>query len=117
MRAGELDRLITLRRKARSIDDAGTVTETWTDLATIRAALLPPAPVNAAAAPTTLASAERDESFGFQDVEILTFRVRWRDYQLTGSDRVTYSGGAYQVVGVTEIGRRVGLDIRCRRIT
>jgi head-tail adaptor len=117
MRAGDLDRTITLQRRTVATNDAGTQTETWTDLATVRAQLLPTEPPTSPAAPKKVATTESDQSFGFQDVAILVFRVRWRDYGLTGSDRVTYSGEPYQVIGTTEIGRRVGLDIRVRRLS
>jgi head-tail adaptor len=115
--AGAMDRRITLQRKTETVSDAGTVTETWADLATIWAQLLPPAPIVAAAAPTTFGTTERDEAFGFEDMAILVFRVRWQDFDLTGDDRVTYAGDAYQVIGATEIGRRVGLDIRVKRLS
>ena len=97
------------------MSDAGTVTETWADLAIgIRAQLLSPGVVTAAA-PRRFAEVEFDEAYGAADETVLDFRVRFI-HGLTTADRVSYSGNAYKITGLTEIGRRRGLEIRCRLV-
>ena len=116
MRAGRLDRTLSLQRLTTSVDSAGTVTSTWADFATgIRAELLPPSIVSDAKASRLVESAETDFIFGRTDETILTFRVRYLA-GVTVADRVVYEGNNLMITGATELGRRRGLDIRCRSI-
>lgn len=106
MRAGRLDRKVTVeRRTADTSDPYGTVLYTWAPLVTLRAELIEP----------------RVEEFlrGDQGTTIEAHRVfRTRYYDgLTTADRVLYLGELHDVVAVKEIGRKRGLELRCVRRT
>jgi SPP1 family predicted phage head-tail adaptor len=103
MRAGKLDRRITIQRATETRDGFNNVTLTW------------PGTVIA----TVWASKEdvRDsERFSSQEVgaEITTrFQIRWSSdvENVNPKDRVVYDGRPYDIVAVKEIGRREGLEI------
>ncbi len=101
MRAGALDRLLTLRRRMVQADALGEEVETFADLATVRASK------------TDISDAEkvRAQQVG---AEITTrFQIRWSVNwsDLNPKDRVTCDLREYEVVGVKEIGRREGIEI------
>ncbi|CAN7437414.1 phage head closure protein [Neorhizobium sp. LjRoot104] len=100
MRAGKLDKTITIQRSGLTVDDYGTETEGWNDVATVRAQLV------------QQSTEEFMRSFGSSSEMAVIFRVRYRD-DLTPSDRITYQGQAYDVKEIKELGRREGLDLRC----
>lgn len=101
MRAGKLDKLITLQRFTSTVDDFGTPVETWADLATLRAQV-----VQASTEEFIRAGAEADT--------VIVFRARYLD-GITTADRVAFAGATYDVKEMKEIGRRQGLEIRCVR--
>ena len=104
MRAGKLDRKITLERETEIVDEFGTVARHWLAVATIHAQLV---------------QASTDEfltSFGEAGTVARVFRIRHRDGVLL-TDRVTHNGRAFNIVELTEIGRRVGLELRCEATT
>lgn len=98
MRAGRLDRRITLQRRTLAENDYGEAIETWVDLATVWAEMLPVRGAERYAAQQTVAETE------------IKWRIRWRP-NLTPIDRLTYDGRTYDVNGVLEIGRRIGLEL------
>jgi SPP1 family predicted phage head-tail adaptor len=103
MRAGTLDRTITIQAFSSTVDDYGTPTETWTDFATVRAALV---------------QASTDEylrAYGETDALAVIFRTRWLD-GLTTEHRVVYDGRNLNIREVKEIGRRKGLELRCEEV-
>jgi SPP1 family predicted phage head-tail adaptor len=105
MRAGSLDRVITIQRFTSTVDDYGGVVETWADVATIRAQLV---------------QASTDEyiaaGLGAQDKAVMIFRIRWMD-GITNADRVSYNGGFFNLKEIKEIGRREGLELRCEALS
>ncbi|MBR0764143.1 phage head closure protein [Bradyrhizobium japonicum] len=103
MRAGNLDRLIEIQRRGTGLDLYGTPVETWTAVATMRAQLLKNASDNQEGARGEITSA------------MLTFRMRFLD-GVTLENRVTYQGQQFEIIGISEIGRRIGLDLRCERV-
>lgn len=103
MRAGHLDRKITIQRLTESVSPAGTVTHTWADIATARAELV------------SNALTETGYAFGEADNDARVFRVRFRA-DITTSDRVSYEGRPYDLVGIVEIGRRRALELCCEAI-
>ena len=114
MRAGNLDRVISLQRLTQAVSDAGTVTETWTDFAPgIRAELVAPMLPFAVKAPTIFAGVEADQAYGPAEEVTLAFQVRYVA-SVTTVDRVVYEGNPYRIIGITEIGRRRGLELRCQ---
>jgi SPP1 family predicted phage head-tail adaptor len=104
MRAGQLNRVITIQRFTSSVDDDGTPVQTWTDVATVRAQLV---------------QASTDEYIaarGAVDKAVAIFRIRWLD-GVTNADRVSYEGTAFNLKEVKEIGRRKGLELRCEALS
>lgn len=104
MRAGKLDRTLLIERQTETVSAAGTVTTTWANIATVRAELV------------SNALAENGAAFGEAESVTLLFRIRYLD-SLTTKDRVTYEGRACGIVGIIELGRRRGLELRCEAVS
>lgn len=102
MRAGGLDRIITVQRSTHTVNDYGTPGWTWTDLAILRARAIEGG------------TEETVREAGSHDEIAFTFRTRWRG-DITTADRILHAGEPFDIVAVKEIGRRAGLEIRCRR--
>jgi SPP1 family predicted phage head-tail adaptor len=100
MRAGKLDRIITLDRVTTIVDEYGTPQEGWTTVATLRAELI------------QSSAEEFIRAYGASTDTIVIFRTRYLD-GVTTADRVTYASRAYDLKEVKEIGRREGLELRC----
>ncbi|MET0171086.1 MAG: phage head closure protein [Agrobacterium vaccinii] len=100
MRAGKLDKTITIERHVVTVDDYGTQTEGWTEIATVRAQLV------------QSTTEEFMRSFGSTGETAVIFRIRHRD-GFKVEDRVTEQGQAYDVKEIKELGRREGLELRC----
>lgn len=103
MRAGKLDREITIERYTYEDDGAGNQIETWTELATLRAQLI------------EASTEEFQRAYGASSETATIFRTRFLD-GVTLADRVLYSGDPHNIVQLKEIGRRRGLELRCRRV-
>lgn len=119
MRAGRLDRLITIQRKTVTSTDSGDTVETWTTLIERRAAGYRP-----------LKGEERfagEQTVGTEQVE---FRIRYSSNvaDLSQRDRIVYPALAdespedepdnrniYDILAVNEIGRREGFLIVTQR--
>ncbi|WP_353641964.1 phage head closure protein [Mesorhizobium sp. WSM2239] len=100
MRAGKLDRIITIERATTTVDDYGTPAEGWAILATIRAQLIQGT------------AEEFIRSFGTATESAVIFRIRYLD-GITLADRVTHAGRTFDLKEVKELGRREGLELRC----
>ncbi|WP_430251693.1 phage head closure protein [Neorhizobium sp. DAR64860/K0K1] len=100
MRAGKLDRTITIERFSSTPDDFGTPVETWTPVATLRAQVI------------QSATEEFLSAQGATDATVIVFRTRWLDGIMT-SDQLGYEAKSFNIREVKEIGRRRGLEIRC----
>lgn len=100
MRAGKLDKTIVIERHAVTVDDYGTQTEGWTEIASVRAQLV------------QSTTEEFMRSFGSTGETAVIFRIRHRD-GFKVSDRVTMQGQAFDVKEIKELGRREGLELRC----
>lgn len=100
MRAGKLDKTITIERHAITVDDYGTQTEGWSQIATVRAQLV------------QSSTEEFIRSFGSTGETAVIFRIRHRD-GLKVADRVTNQGQVFDVKEIKELGRREGLELRC----
>lgn len=103
MRAGRLDRTVNLQRLTETVNAAGTVSTVWTTFATVRAELV------------SNSLTETGYAFGEADNDALGFRIRYRS-GLTTTDRLTYEGRVYNLVGIVEIGRRRALELRCEAV-
>jgi len=100
MRAGKLDRNITLERVSSGLDDYGNPVEVWSELATLRAQVL------------QASTEEFIRAFGGSSEAVVIFRTRYLD-GITLADRVLYEGKPYELKELKEIGRRRGLELRC----
>lgn len=100
MRAGKLDRTITIERSTYEVDDYGNPVYTWTVLATMRAQVVE--------ASTT----EFIRNYGASSENVTVFRTRWLD-GVTLADRVVSDGVIFDIKDLKEIGRRRGLELRC----
>ncbi|KRB31715.1 head-tail adaptor protein [Mesorhizobium sp. Root172] len=104
MRAGKLDRTISLQRAVETVAPSGAVSSAWVTLATVRAELLQATADEAAA------------GYGEAETVSRVYRIRWLpNVEITAADRVL-DGAAYGIKDVVEIGRRRGLELRCERI-
>ena len=103
MRAGNLDRIVTIERRTTGLDLYGTVMDTWALVANMRAQKL------------ENATDDREGARGDTTDTVITFRMRWLD-GVTLENRVTYQGQPFKITRIKEIGRHVGLDITCERV-
>lgn len=101
IRAGDLDRTITIERMTSTKNAYGVPVETWTTLSTVRAEK-----VEGRTADFFRGPGETSEG-------AVVFRIRHRDDIMTG-DRIAYQGDTYAIDSIAELGRRVGLELRCR---
>jgi SPP1 family predicted phage head-tail adaptor len=103
MRAGRLDRSIIIERKTEAVSDSGAVASSWSVIASPRAEVL------------QASAAEFLTGMGEEERGTIVFRIRYVA-GITTEDRITYSGEAYNLVEIKEIGRRRGLELRCERV-
>lgn len=96
MNPGKLDRRIVLQIRVVSKDTTGSRVETWADSATVWAEF-----VRQSGKESTLADADRS-----QDMQ--QFRIRFRNINSTDY-RIIYRSKFYDITGITEEGRSVGL--------
>lgn len=104
MRAGKLDKVITIDAYSAGVpDDYGVTAAGWSTIATVRAQVL------------QQSTDEYLRGYGEGAATVVIFRARWLD-GVTVEHRVTYGGTAYNIREVKEIGRRVGLELRCEEV-
>lgn len=99
MKAGRLDRRLMIRR--RVVDDGGQ----WGPVTT-----WPEGPVVWA----RIEHGKEDEAFAANElysVRIVTFETRYME-EVGNEDRLECEGQFYDILGVREIGRRQGLEIK-----
>lgn len=101
MRAGNLDRSITVQSFTSTVNEYGTPIETWTDVATVRAQIIQ-------------SSTEEYLTNGASDTTSIIFRTRYLG-TIVAKSRIIFEGKEYNVREVKEIGRRKGLELRCER--
>jgi len=101
MRAGKLDRKITLERFTSTTDAYNEPVLTWTTLA-VRSASYEP-----------LSDGERFRAGEVAANASARFQIRWSAAvsDLNPKDRLTYEGRVYEIVFVKELDRRVGIEI------
>ncbi len=99
IKAGKLDRQITIERQAETVAASGSVSKTWTTVATVRAELV------------QLAAEEYLAGFGEADTGGAVFRIRYLE-GITTADRVTFDGATYDIEEIAELGRKRGLELR-----
>lgn len=102
MRAGRLDRIITVQRYTEAVNDFGTPSFAWSNLTVMRAQII------------EMNTEEFIRAFGASDETLIIFRTRYHD-GLTNADRILFDGREFNIKDMKEIGRRRGLEIRCVR--
>lgn len=103
MRAGDLDRVISIERKMSETTAAGDVIDHWDEILTLRAKV------------THEAGREFFQSGQtFSEARVL-FLVRYHP-NVRVTDRVVFEGQRYDVNNIREVGRRVGLELMTHRI-
>lgn len=104
MRAGRLDRSITIQRPdGYTVDPDGTPRPNWTPVATVRAEIV------------QANTEEFIRSYGASDETLVIFRLRFLD-GVTNADRVIFDGDRHNIKEVKEIRRRKGLELRTVRV-
>lgn len=101
MRAGRLDRRITLKRNEPTQSDTGELIENWVEIESVKA---------------KVRYDRGDERFATQQTvghAVVTFTIRWGSAwsDLNTKDRITYDGRDFNIRDVRELGRRVGMEI------
>ena len=99
MKAGPLDRTVTIERAITVSDDYGGDETTWVPIVTVCAQVQQMSGREFFTEATTLAERK------------VVFRLRWMD-GLTVVDRVLYDGRAHNIQDVKELGRREGLELQ-----
>lgn len=103
MRAGKLDKTITIERPVRSLGPYGEQYTGWETVATMR---------------TQIVNGSTEEFIRGQGATTetsITFRMRWLD-GVTTEHRITYEGQAFDIKETKELGRRRGIDLRCVKV-
>ncbi|WP_323784624.1 phage head closure protein [Thalassovita sp.] len=103
IRAGKLDRQITITREAETVAASGAVSKAWAPVATVRAELV------------QRSADEFLTGFGEADAGGAVFRIRYLA-GITTADRVTFDGVAHDIDEIAEQGRKRGLELRCSRV-
>lgn len=102
MRAGKLDRRLTIRRYQKTGTNAfNEPVMAWSDVVTVWAQQRPER------------GSERFAAAQVNGTAVMTFHIRFRG-DLTVRDRIVYEGTEYEIVAPPrEIGRRVVTEIDC----
>jgi SPP1 family predicted phage head-tail adaptor len=104
MRAGKLDRSITIQAHTRTgTTPGGAPVMSWSDVATVRAQIV------------QASTEEFQRAYGEGGNTAIIFRLRWLD-GVTVAHRVTYDGKILNIRETKEIGRRKGLELRCEEV-
>lgn len=102
MRLGKLNKRITVRRASvAGRNPMNEAQEVWADFGKFWAEQISQRPTESWKAGQTAAQVER------------VWRVRWhaRTATISPSDRLVCDTCEFQIIGVTEVGRRVGIEI------
>lgn len=101
MRAGRLDRRITISRRTETVSVSGSVSEGWTAVATVWASV------------KYERGAERFATQQSVGHGAATFTIRWSETvsEVSVLHRIAFDGRDYDVRDVRELGRREGIEI------
>jgi SPP1 family predicted phage head-tail adaptor len=99
VRAGKLDKSISIERLVETLDEYGVPRAMWTPIATVRAQIV------------QASTEEFLRSAGQAAEAVIIFRVRFIE-GVTPADRIVFDGRHVNVKELKEIGRRRGLEIR-----
>ncbi|EPX85385.1 phage head closure protein [Salipiger mucosus] len=104
MKAGKMVHVIEIQQSATTVNDAGTPKKTWSKLATLRAELI------------EQSTEEFLHNAGDTSVMTLAFRTRYLA-GITDEHRVSFDGQAFDIEKIVTIGRRRGLELRCKAVS
>lgn len=96
--------VIEIQSAAVTVNDAGTPSSTWAKVATLRAEMV------------EQGTEEFLRGAGDTNVSALVFRVRHVD-GITPTHRVSFDGTQYDIEQIVPIGRRKGLELRCKGVS
>lgn len=99
MRAGSLDRSVTIERLREADRPSGGVSQYWSRLAELRAQVL------------QASTEEAIRAYGASTEVVTVFRTRFLD-GITPADRVVFDGRSHDIVEIKQLGRRRGLELR-----
>lgn len=99
IRAGKLDRSITIERKSETVSVSGGVGTAWTNIATMRTEVV------------QQSANEFLTGYGEAEAGTIIFRIRYLA-GITTADRIMFDGTAYNIKEIVELGRRRGLELR-----
>lgn len=99
IRAGKLDRQITIERQTETVAASGAVSKTWATAATVRAELV------------QRGANEYLAGFGDAETGSAVFRIRYLA-GITTADRVSCDGITYDIDEIAELGRKRALELR-----
>jgi SPP1 family predicted phage head-tail adaptor len=101
MFAGDLDRRVTIQRATVTKNTIGEDAQTWATLTTVWTNVMP------------IRDAERAENGLINAERASRFQIRWshRVADVNPKDRLVFDGSTYEIWGVKELGRRVGIEI------
>jgi SPP1 family predicted phage head-tail adaptor len=103
IRAGKLDKQITVERETETVAASGAVSKTWAPVATVRAELV------------QLSAEEYLTGFGEGDTGGAVFRIRYLS-GITTADRVTCDGTTYDIDEIAEQGRKRAWEISAKKV-
>lgn len=97
MRAGLLDRRITIQSRTNTVSATGSVQPGFATFATVAAAVI---------------KRTGKQSFvgGPEPSAEIVFRIRWRS-DITRDMRISFESEFWDIISMNEIGRRVGLEL------
>ena len=103
MKSGKLTHVLTIQRASNGVNDAGTPTTTWADLATLRAERV------------EQSTTEFIRNYGAADEAVAVFRTRYVA-GVTNADRISFGGEAFNIKHIVILGRNRGYEFRCARL-
>lgn len=104
MKAGKMVHVIEIQQATTTINDAGTPVPDWAKLATLRAELI------------EQTTEEFLRNAGDTSVTTLVFRTRYVA-GITTDNRISFDGDAFDIEQIVPIGRRRGLEFRCKAVS
>lgn len=104
MRAGKLQARVQIEREQELVSDAGLVRKVWLPVLMTRAEVK-----EATTTEFLLREIEGDKARA-------VFLVRWPSQPISTKDRIVYAGKTWNIIGLSEIGRRRGLEIRAEAV-
>lgn len=103
MKSGKLVHMIQVQRATTGVNEYGTPVDVWANHKELRAEIV------------ERSASEFINSQGAGDMAVVIFRTRFVT-DIKNSDRVWFSDMAFNIVEITPIGRKKGLELRCEKL-